>query len=557
MKPFIRLSLIASLLGFTACPDLQQFLTQGNGILTLIIPSSVLISQSFQVAARISNATAIQWSVRDETGLTLSPFPCSSDQGPVQTCIFDMAGEMKFEVTAHFPNGTIAVASATMDIIDPTAPQNQAPKLLLDIKDGASTLVATVATFRAHEFGRTVFPEDVSYSWSFARSIDDTTPTSQLKFELSIDEGAYEQLSLSSSRTFSNPGLYPAKIRVTDLDGNYSIKTFTIFVSCVAPPLVVSPAQVQISPEAIFGHFTYNAAGAVSGGAPPYKYRWDYNGDGVWDQYDPSDPDHAEEWTSLATVSQYTIYGGQRNVQLAVLDACNQLQIVEIPNYFAIPHTEGTNRNTIPDGDPDHAQGPQLGNQLFLHANMVALNGNTDRAIVNADLVSIQPPGDIGDKRVVCSAYESAGKVNLTVHGKHRYDKRGVFYHRQHGMTINITDTMSPTNRKIQSFTVDTDDGPDGQEFTTYSVPQGASCNLTRMEVTVLPGGAGTCSDGSAQGMHTYLFDYTFDCPLLEDFRNHRRARAEVGSGYCEFSIIDECPPGGGGGGGGNPPPAE
>lgn len=560
MKAFSALAASLSLVVFPACTGVPEFLASFGGQLQLIIPENAMLSTVFEVAAKAAGSTAIQWRVKDETGLVIYPFPCTSDQGESQSCIFDMAGAKRFEVTAFFPNGSTVTETRTVDIIDPSGAQNQAPKIVLDFKPtGSSTVVATVATFRAWETGATVFPEEVTYTLDFSRTFDDTTLTSQLKFELSLNDAAYETLGMTSSRSFSNPGVIPAKIRVTDLDGNYSIKTFTIFVTCVAPPLVVDVDQVEISPDAEFGFFTYDASGAVSGGQAPYRYRWDYNGDGIWDRYDPSTPPNVEDWTTAASHSSFTIYGGDRKPRLSVLDACNQLQIVEVPTYFAIPHTEGTNRNTIPDADPGNAQGPQLNNYHFLHANLSPLGGNTDPAIVDADLVSIQPPGDIEDKRVVCSATEKDnGRVDLTVHAKHRYDRKNVFYHREHGMTLVVTDATNATgNRRIHSFTVETDDGPDGQEFTSYSVPNGTPCNLTRMEVQILPGGAGTCSDGTAIGKRTYIFDYTFDCPLLREFRNQREARATHGSGFCEVTKIDQCPPGGGGGGGGLPPTPE
>ena len=92
--------------------------------------------------------------------------------------------------------------------------------------------------------------------------------------------------SLESS-LFPDGGLYNMAVRITDPEGESSIKDFRLAVQCEddAPyPALASDSNIVIEESSYVGLFNFSVSGVTGG--EDFSYAWDFNGDDVLDPFE-------------------------------------------------------------------------------------------------------------------------------------------------------------------------------------------------------------------------------------------------------------------------------
>lgn len=511
-----------------------------------------------EVIVRVTGGDGVSnmsWSVLDEAG-----GPVAGCQGTESlTCRLELPGRKTVRLQAAKRDGRNVSTEGTFDILDPNAQANQAPNIVLDIKDaGSRALVSTVATFRTLEKGSASFKMGQVLEFDFSRTSDDVNSSDLLQYSVNFGQG-FEDVTKSFSHTFSATGTFPIIVRVADQNGNSAEKTFVAFVECAEaeyPPIVIDPAKISITSSGKPNFFDYNATGAVSGGrsSADFRYSWDFNGDGIFDN----------DWSNLATINAYSHHANVRSVSLKVWDvACNYFAKTTVDYNFVIPQSNAT---------PGELQGPQIPGypvNYFMQATLRPKTPATAPAHLaltqNVDLSAIQLPGPEA-KRVICDYKKAAtttsgtsgtNQATFTISALNAYNRPGKSG-TQHGMDLRVTGIIDPTGMtgggsvNTSSAVIDrinyyTDEGSDSDSRMIYS--KAAPCQLN-LVVTPFPPGTGTCSTDPKFG-YPVRIDGTYSCELVS---GTQRLNATKGAFFCEVAKVDACPPGGGGSTGGIPP---
>ena len=551
-KLSLALTLVSILYGLSGC---KSSAGTAGGLSLSIQPATVAMGQQTQISV-IGEDTlrTFTWQIHAEDGSELTT-GCTQE-GTVLICSFDTPGAKTIQLDGTSQSGTAITLQGSVDVLDPSSPLNQAPEIILGIKDAQGGLINQVATFASKQSGTSDFAVGQVLTFDFSSTHDDRDAASALNYELDLG-GGYVQVAMVSSQTLPVVGVFPARLRVTDSSGNITLKSFLVTVHCLASDysaLVIDTSRLTITPDPVLNFFLFNASGAVSGGKGPYQYAWDYNGDAFSDN----------DWQAETSTRAYTIYGASRTVGLKIWDTgCNYYAQASIPYVFSIPRA---------DAVPGTAQGPQIPGYYFIQSLIRPTSSNASiyAKTQTADYIATQaesaPATD--PKRVLCdyqkvasSTSQSEGSSNAVFHmtGLNTYDRpsrKGT----QHGMEIQISGIVDPTGTtgggsvdtskaKLDTAKYFTDLDPDQMNQSVYQTTSGCSVNLT---VTPLPSGSGTCSTDPAFG-YPVRIDGTFSCPSLAG-NNKQSVSATKGAFYCEVAKVSACPPGGGGGGGGIPP---
>lgn len=444
--------------------------------------------------------------------------------------------------------------TSSADSLDPGI-VNQAPKPSCRITTGASnTFVRTVSLFTSRDsFGNAPIIEGSNVSVDCSATQDEAG-ASALSFKLNNSGAASSMNNAKASLVAGPAGSYPMSVTVTDPAGASSTVYFTVFSECAtgnAP--VINPSAISATPVAGFlNFFNYSAAGAVSGGRPPYKYAWDFNGDGAMDPYSIQNP---LIWNDTASPSNvYSIYANHRNVKLTVLDSCNFVSSATVNLNFPIDNIPRAPGQALADSYPYY----------FLQADIRGVSNDSR----SDDYIATQypnPPDMPSPKRVQCSYdYNQGGASGFSISGLNTYDD-GTNPSLVHGMSFDVSGIMdnggstkqtfshsagSSSNPKLNSGVYQTAEDPDVKPREHFG--QNADCALT-INVQHLQG-AVPCSSGSgAQIQAATRISGSFDCPNLLEGSSPKAVAAHNGYFYCEVGPIDQCV-GGGQGGGGVPP---
>jgi PKD repeat protein len=101
-------------------------------------------------------------------------------------------------------------------------------------------------------------------------------------------DGIWDAYDASSAVTFtySNPGSFNAKLRVTDNAGAQAAATVPVTVNAVdnAAPTAMLSADFTSGNAPL--HVTFNATGSSDSDGSIVRFDYDFNGDGIWDAYD-------------------------------------------------------------------------------------------------------------------------------------------------------------------------------------------------------------------------------------------------------------------------------
>ncbi len=280
--------------------------------------------------------------------------------------------------------------------------------------------------------------------------------------------------------------------------------------------------------------YTLNFAGIASGGTGSYKYRVDFNGDGV--------PD-----TNLSTstsVSDYSNHIRNRPVSVYVTDdACLVTKVAT--------------KTVTYNGPANRAQfQSQLAGQVFIAANVTS--SSTDKRINNVTHVSTNAVQPV---KVDCMySRGSNGTGTFRVDGVHKYVTSTSEYH---GMSITFdnlveninwtthTGTLNASSSKVSEFKFGTDLLPDSSSKMTFI---GNQAQCTGTITPVVENVTGTpCNDGTGHinGGFTVKATGIFQCSSVGT-SNAPGTTINVNDGafFCEYHIADSCVGGGGGGGG-------
>lgn len=543
------LTTLGLLFALVACNKASE-LQEGSAI--LVDPNSPSINEDTTITVvNADQYRVFKWAIVDEGGQDAAG--CSAMETAVVTCAFETPGLMTIRLAATDRNGKSEEFERSIDVLDPAAKANQSPFLVLNLKNGSGTSYGTVATLRKEESGSAIFPRNQPVVFDFSATRDDRDIAEDLKFEIDMGAG-FLPIGMVSTQIFPSVATLATTIRATDSDGNKTDKQFTIFVQCNPgdqPAVAINTGAISISADATNNWFSFNASSAVSGGIGGYKVKYDFNGDGMFDN----------DWSTNTAIREYTNFSGVRDVGIKVWElGCNYFASTTFAHNFNIPTANGVS---------GVAQGPQIPGYHFIQASMTGLMGNAVRS-VNANYIASHsmtaPSTDV--KKVECdyrkkgtSTSSSLGSnaAAFYIHGLNVYQRTGESNIPQ-GMAMHVAGIIDPTGMAgagsvdtsgafIEKAGYYTDGGSDQLSAGTYLKASDCTLNLA---VTPFPPGPGTCSDNPEYGYPVQL-DGTYNCPRMVD-ANGLEVAASTGAFFCEVAKVQACPPGGGGGGGGLPP---
>jgi hypothetical protein len=475
---------------------------------------------------------------------------CNSLNTPVINCTLEEGGEVRVKLTAKNRNGDAVTLYKKFNVIDTDLPLNQAPVIVLSLQSESNS-EAIVSTNHSKEKGIVSFPVNEEITFDFSETTDDTNANTELKYELKIDDGQFETITNPYKYTFTKTGYFNLTLNVTDANENTAVKKFVAFISCSdnTVNLNVDYTKVSITPDSIHNFFTYDASNAVTGGDPAtYRYRWDYNGDGVYDS----------DWLEESSIREYTVFKGIRNVKLKVWEqACNNVKEVSLteldPNLYDFDII-------LADAIPGTLQGPQIPGYFFIQGYPEGKDGFKS-TITDVDFIATKADSSPPEEqwRVLCDYRPNDGKATISIKGLNQYErvsKDGEL----HGVLLTLddidisgfsdltTNTLSNLNANVDKLNYYSDEEYDKLSRVVYRNEGECVSQLTLMVTRA----AGSCVSGSSTFEDVITIDGTYSCENLKG-TNGKNISVKKGAFYCEVGPADACI-GGGGGGGGVPP---
>ncbi len=489
-----------------------------------------------------------EWYLEYELGNKVTS--CNSLNTPKIDCILEESGEVRVKLVAKTRNGDDVTLYKVFNVLDMDLPLNQAPVIVLSLKSENSD-EAIVSTNHSKEKGIINFPVNEEVTFDFAETTDDVDSVNELIYEMKIEDGNYETVISPFKYTFTKTGYFTIELKVTDKNENTATKKFIAFVSCAdnTIDLVIDPSKVKITADSIHNFFTYDASTAVSGGdSSKYRYRWDYNGDGIYDS----------DWLEDASIREYTIFEGIRNVKLKVWEqACNNVKEVHLTEIdpslynFIIP---------LADAVPGTLQGPQIPGYFFLQGYPVGKDGFKS-TITDVDFIATKADSSPPEEqwRVLCDYRPNDGKATISIKGLNKYDRvkedgelHGALLKLDNidvsGFSNQSTTTLSNLNANVDKLNYYSDEEYDKLSRVVYR--KDGNC-VSQLTLTVTRA-QGSCVSGASTFSDVITIDGTYSCDNLKG-SNGENISFEKGAFYCEVGKADACI-GGGGGGGGVPP---
>ncbi|MCB1218100.1 PQQ-binding-like beta-propeller repeat protein [bacterium] len=227
---------------------------------------------------------------------------------------------------------------------------NQLPVISLQVSDLSGDAPLDVG-FSA--FG-TVDPDGqiVEYAWDFD------------------GDGLFDAFSDSilASHTFTEAGVFNARLRVEDNDGGRAQEIVEITVNNPANPAPVAVLESDLFATIPGQQISFDASGSTDDGSIE-KYEWDFDGDGNWDS----------SGSSSTAVHAYTVQASYR-VRLRVTDDggnTDTTDLVVSHGYSPIPRLGFDNRNT----GQSPFQGPLTNNLYWDTTNLSQIDDS--QVIVN------------------------------------------------------------------------------------------------------------------------------------------------------------------------------
>ena len=493
----------------------------------------------------------LAWKVTREDGSVVSS--CTGSTPSIQ-CRFTIGGNMIATLDAQDEFGNTFQSQVSFTVIDTAQLKNQPPALVADIYDSRGTLVATYAKDSTLEIGGMNVTKG-NYTLRLSRTTDDNDSLSDLVFQVSVNGSALQTVGVNSILSLPTVATYPVTITAKDLSGATTTKQFTAYTKCSdteVSPISATAANITITAQGTRNFFSYATSG-ISGGTGQFKYQWDFNGDSIFDN----------DWTSLATTTAYTLYGGNRTVNLKIWDtACNLFKNVSKTFNFVIP------KATVDKLNPAASVG-SLNNPdyYFLQADATPSNALHPELDIYQKLgfqANHLQTGPKNPMRVQCQYARSGDTSNpssltasLSIKGWNQYSRSlDPLEHYLYLRIVGVKDTMGTGSDSIDTSTASissaeymTDGGGDQSSQMYYR--KNAACPLT-LKITPMQGVA-PCTTSGTSDKYAVRIEGIFNCPDMIAGSNHIQMGAQYGAFFCEVQEIDACV-GGGGGGGGVPP---
>lgn len=526
---------------------------------SIIVEGTAKVGETVTITVDSKSALVdYQWTLVDELGNKITS--CDAFNVDEINCTLEVGGEAAVRLQAKTRDGDDFDKFQTFNILDMDKPLDQAPMILLSLSSATVIQPAVVSTVLDKQAGVANFPVGESVKFDFSGTTDDTT--GDLKYEIQIGQDTgFQTVQSVYNHTFDTVGFFTIDLRVTDAKNNISKKSFVAYVSCSDSgpthyDLVVDPSKITITPGTLRNFFVYNGSSAVTGGdATKYQYKWDYNGDGIFD----SNWLKPEDLTN-GGIEDYTVYGGARNVSMKVWDTkCNYVKQVTFEHDF----NAGNDNMTLTDATPGKLQKPQIGAYFFIQGIFAGIDGFksvfTDVPFI-ATKHDSSPPEE--QWRVLCDyrVDQDTHTATISIKGLNFY-KRGNGLENEnennvdgqsHGLLMTLNDldvsgfsdgtTSSLPNIKgnVEKLSYYTDEGRDSLTGLVYR--KDGNC-VTQVTIEV------TRAEGSCSGAPTYsdviIIDGTYSCDKLTDTTDGNSFSVNEGAFYCEVGKADACYGGG------------
>ncbi len=462
---------------------------------------------------------------------------------------------------------------------------DNAPVLKMVMKQTGQDDVV-VATYASDDRNDTVFDTGKDINIDFSESTDESASVNyHVAFTPLTGGAALPTLSgvssghaIISGTRINEPGLYQARVVLSDAAGNERSKNIFLGVRCEdnENTFGINTAMVSITPDAELGYFNFNAANAeawLDAGHTDrgFLYMWDFNGDGRYDT----------GWTDQSNLLAYSTYSGTRKVGIQMKDRyCQNVTSAQINFTAPSPLADG---NTATEDAPLPA--------YYLLQGIVSNATHADQDIfgtfealqVRATTVETLVSRDVEVHKVQCHySVNATGTATLTVDGLYAYvgdetnalqtDDYRIIKDAKHGMVVNVQGIIdgleaSPSLLELSALIGDLRSsssvtGIDVSDAYVSSVtftsdffldekatqrPAISGCTLTGLAIEGSYG-TGTCgASGTSAWSNLYRRAHgSFNCLGGETTINQ-------GEFFCEVNVRGDCPVGGGGGGGTSP----
>ncbi len=538
LRNYFYIIMLLALSLFVSCDEAKP-----SGKYEIVISENAKVGEDIKITVDDTNKLInYKWALVYELGNSITS--CNAFNTPEINCTIEQGGEFTIWLKAKNRDGEEILINKVISILDMNKPLNQSPIIVASL-NSESTSEAIVSTHQSREKGVLNFPVNEEITFNFSETTDDTTTDNTLlKYEIEIgsNEG-FKTISNPFKHTFTKTGYFTTTLKVTDEDGNVAKKSFVIFVKCSdgSVNLQINSDLVTITRDSINNFFTYSAQGAVSGSEESsYRYRWDYNGDGIYDS----------DWLDEASIREYTVFEGERDVKLKVWEQrCNNISEVTFANNFVIP---------LADAVPRTLQGPQIPGYFFIQGYPEGKD-NFQSKITDVDFIATKHDGAPVEEqwRVLCDYRPNDGLATISIKGLNQYEREGE-NGELHGVLLTLDNidissfpsvtTLSNVNANVEDFSYYSDEDYDKTSRVIYR-KDGDCSSIITIEVLA---GEGSCVNGGTTFSDVIIIDGTYSCDNLKG-TNDKNISFKRGAFYCEVGKGDACI-GGGGGGGGNPP---
>lgn len=455
--------------------------------------------------------------------------------------------------TSQFQQPTTNVS----DGLDTSTPNN---KPVIDCRFSSQQRNAVFANINSLQdsYSADRFNEDDSVSLDCSNTSDESSLAS-LKFELdsNYDPSSpnFQEIGPSSVNfTQFSPGRYDMALRVTDPQGESSMKIFSMEVECTsaasATPVLQNPASsISITEGSKVGTYNFSVDTSKLSNGTSYSFAWDFNGDGVMDPFAISKTGSRNLWTSSATVSnQYVNVENTRKITLRIQNQC--LREVTYQVDKALPSSHPIARNAS-------SQAEAL-SYYYLQGDAADTTAGTSSASeVRRRTADYLATNSGAFTKFTCdykrNSSANTGSLAITTSKQYRDES-----YSNHGAEIKIgsipddgsVSTGGSSNMESMSYLLagESDGLPSSEKFN-----KDGACTVNVRVTRVIS--QGTCSDGVTGRTFTAITLLgEFSCPQLRSEKNTSNTISfENGKFFCEENTATGCP--GGGGGGGNPPP--
>ncbi len=244
---------------------------------------------------------------------------------------------------------------------------------------------------------------DIPLTVAFDATASTDTDGSIVRYDWDFDgNGVYEiyDSTATPSWTFTGPGNYDVRVRVTDNDGAQGDAFVTISVSVPGNTSPVADLQPVTAGGNIPFTVTFNSSASSDPDGTIVRYDYDFNGDGIWDAYDAP---AVMDWT-YTTAGVFTARMRVTDNLGAQTDATSAITVNAVP----LPVLEAT----PPEGD--------IGVTVYFDASASI---DTDGTIVdyewdldnNGTFNEVGPEENALGLSNVIVVYPAAGEYTVTV----------------------------------------------------------------------------------------------------------------------------------------------